>query len=159
MSKCPHELWERESDVTADGSCPICLRAEVERLKEELENERGVRLAIERTNVWSIRAVKAEQENERLKRAEIAWHLAEADNKRLRSENEKLRRWKAMDKPITAAMAVVSNDVQRLKAQNTEVAAFLDALAERLTVGMHTGRNCEAAADCRAMAKKLRSET
>jgi hypothetical protein len=36
MTECPHEIWERESDVTADGSCPICLRAECERLKEEL---------------------------------------------------------------------------------------------------------------------------
>jgi hypothetical protein len=37
MSDCPHEIWERESDVTADGSCPICLRAEVERLQAALE--------------------------------------------------------------------------------------------------------------------------
>lgn len=36
MSDCPHEIWERESDVTADGSCPICLRAEVERLKAKI---------------------------------------------------------------------------------------------------------------------------
>jgi hypothetical protein len=36
MSDCPHELWERESDVTADGSCPLCLRTEIERLRAAL---------------------------------------------------------------------------------------------------------------------------
>jgi hypothetical protein len=37
VNDCPHELWERESDVTADGSCPICLRAKIERLNTALK--------------------------------------------------------------------------------------------------------------------------
>jgi len=79
-----------------------------------------------------------------------------AEIERLKAENADLRRWKAMDKPITAAMSVVSNDMQRLKAQNTEVAAYLDTLAEHFfnTLGQRL-----LAADCRAMAAKLRGET
>jgi hypothetical protein len=43
MSDCPHELWERENDVTADGSCPICLRAEIERLRTLLQAWQRIR--------------------------------------------------------------------------------------------------------------------
>jgi len=43
MNECPHEIWERESDVTADGSCPICLRAEIERLREQVTVVRELR--------------------------------------------------------------------------------------------------------------------
>jgi hypothetical protein len=78
---------------------------------------------------------------------------------RLRVENENLRRWKAMDKPITAAMAVVSNDMQRLKAQHTEAAAFLDRLASFLqALASREGMLGPKADDCRAMAAKLRGE-
>jgi hypothetical protein len=76
---------------------------------------------------------------------------------RLRAENEDLRCWKAMDKPLTAAMAVVNSDVQRLRAQLTEAAAFLDGLANKLDGWSTYHAETEfAATDCRAMAKKLR---
>jgi len=33
--KCDHDLEERESSVYADGYCPICMAAEIERLTKE----------------------------------------------------------------------------------------------------------------------------
>jgi hypothetical protein len=32
MSGCPHTFWEREGAVAADGLCPLCQDAEIERL-------------------------------------------------------------------------------------------------------------------------------
>ena len=46
-------------------------------------------------------------------------------------------------------------EVERLRAQNIEAAAFLDRLAHRLDEGINLHLP-EAAADCRAMAGKLR---
>jgi uncharacterized small protein (DUF1192 family) len=37
--------------------------------------------------------------------------------KRLTAENADLRRWKALDKPLTAAMAIVVTDMQQLRAE------------------------------------------
>lgn len=42
---------------------------------------------------------------------------ARAEIERLTAENADLRRWKALDKPLTAAMAVVVTDMQRLRAE------------------------------------------
>jgi plasmid replication initiation protein len=69
-----------------------------------------------------------------------------------------LRRWKAMDKPLTAAMAVVSNDMQGLKAQNTEAADFLDKMASYLDGTDLRWCKLKAAA-CRVMARKLRGSS
>jgi len=77
-----------------------------------------------------------------------------AEIEQLKAENADLRRWKAMDKPLTAALKVVSNDMQRLKAQTAEAATFLDGLAEAIEGPPF---HCiGAAADCRAMAAKLK---
>jgi hypothetical protein len=46
MSGCPHEIWERESDV-ADGSCPICLRAEIKYLRAAAQDALALARAIE----------------------------------------------------------------------------------------------------------------
>jgi hypothetical protein len=35
MSDCPHDFIEREIAVTADGYCPLCMQAEIERLRTE----------------------------------------------------------------------------------------------------------------------------
>jgi hypothetical protein len=37
---CPHDLAERETAV-ADGMCPLCLAAENERAKQEIEEMRA----------------------------------------------------------------------------------------------------------------------
>jgi hypothetical protein len=34
MSDCPHEFWEREASVGGDGYCPLCMAAEIERLRQ-----------------------------------------------------------------------------------------------------------------------------
>lgn len=88
MSDCPHEIWERESDVTADGSCPICLRDEIERLRAQL------------TEAAAFHGHKLEQ-----------------------------------------------------------IAAFLDKQANLMDAGLNRSINRQAAADCRAMVRKLRGET
>jgi hypothetical protein len=49
--------------------------------------------------------------------------------KRLRTQNDELRRWKALDKPLAAAMSVVSADMQRLRAKNAELLAALKPFA------------------------------
>lgn len=48
-----------------------------------------------------------------------------AEIERLRQQNCELRRWKSMDKPITAAMAVVNGDVQALRAEIERLRAAL----------------------------------
>jgi hypothetical protein len=50
---------------------------------------------------------------------------AEPEVERLRAENEELRRWKAMDKPLTAAMAVIQSDMEKLRAEKKELTAAL----------------------------------
>jgi cell division protein FtsB len=52
-----------------------------------------------------------------------------AEIERLKKENEDLRRWKAMDKPLTAAMGVVVADIQQLRAQNDKLRAALQEIA------------------------------
>jgi hypothetical protein len=37
MTKCEHDINERECAVTADGMCPLCLAAEIERLRALLK--------------------------------------------------------------------------------------------------------------------------
>jgi hypothetical protein len=81
-----------------------------------------------------------------------------AEMRELRAENADLRRWKALDKPLTAAMAVVNNDMQRLRTQLTEAAAFLDGQADRLDDMIAQGRRTPAGDEWRAMARKLRGE-
>jgi chromosome segregation ATPase len=109
MSDCPHELWERESDVTADGSCPICLRAEIEQLSERLQRSviKGRELLADndklRTLVQELSATRDTAVNMKLERdAEVErlragwkreadedckWALAEIE--RLRAESQK----------------------------------------------------------------------
>ncbi len=76
---------------------------------------------IKRLRKGGCRLFEDEAEIERLELEIAAWRqssdLKAAEIKRLRAENEDLRRWKAMDKPLTAAMAVVNNDVVALRAE------------------------------------------
>jgi len=53
-----------------------------------------------------------------------------AEIDRLRAENENLRRWKALDKHITAAMAIVQSDTQKLRADNARLQARLAMIAD-----------------------------
>jgi hypothetical protein len=46
----------------------------------------------------------------------------EAEIERLRAENADLRRWKALDKPLTAAMAIAQAEIERLRAENLVLA-------------------------------------
>lgn len=46
---CKHEPWEKDVAVDADGFCPLCQTAEVDRLREENE---GLRLVL--TNIRPI---------------------------------------------------------------------------------------------------------
>jgi hypothetical protein len=59
----------------------------------------------------------------------------------------------------TAAVTVGTADLAAVVEQLTEAAAFLDAMAGRLDSWMTIKAIEHAAADCRAMAKKLRGET
>jgi hypothetical protein len=56
----------------------------------------------------------------------------EAEVKRLRKENEDLRRWKALDKPLTAAMYIANTEIQHLRAEKIEaVEEWAKVQAER----------------------------
>jgi hypothetical protein len=87
------------------------LRAEIERLVGEIEK------------IWQTqaRAALLREQEMKEKRAEI---------ERLRRENEDLRRWKAMDKPFTAAMGVVVADIQQLRAERDAARAALKKMLE-----------------------------
>jgi hypothetical protein len=61
----------------------------------------------------------------------------QAEIERLRAENEELRRWKAMDKPLTAAMAVVQSDVEKLRAAKAELVAVLRVALNEWQSGRH----------------------
>jgi hypothetical protein len=39
---CTHDFTEREIAVTADGYCPLCMAAEIERLQTELASLRDL---------------------------------------------------------------------------------------------------------------------
>ena len=54
-----------------------------------------------------------------------------AEIERLKAENEDLRRWKAMDKPLTAAMGVVAADLQQLRAEIERLRAEVAEWKER----------------------------
>jgi hypothetical protein len=47
MSKCEHELWERES-ACADGYCPFCSAARIKELERAISNY------LNEPMVWSI---------------------------------------------------------------------------------------------------------
>jgi hypothetical protein len=34
---CPHEIWEMDIAAVADGLCPLCSQAEIERLRAEVD--------------------------------------------------------------------------------------------------------------------------
>ena len=62
------------------------------------------------------------------------WAKSQVEIKRLKAEidrleaaNADLRRWKAMDKPLTAAMGVVAADTQQLRAEVERLRAMLTA--------------------------------
>jgi len=40
---CTHDFIEREGAVLADGYCPLCQAAEIERLREQVETLRELR--------------------------------------------------------------------------------------------------------------------
>lgn len=50
---------------------------------------------------------------------------AEREIERLRAENENLRRWKALDKPLTAAMAIANGTNTKLRAKVDRLSAAL----------------------------------
>jgi hypothetical protein len=60
---------------------------------------------------------------------------AVAEIERLRAENVDLRRWKALDKPLTAAMAIVNTDIERLRAALTTIR---DTFAKDIAQGYRT---------------------
>lgn len=54
-----------------------------------------------------------------------AMRLSAADEiERLRAENANLRRWKALDKPITAAMEIANSHMARMRALAERVCWF-----------------------------------
>jgi hypothetical protein len=58
---------------------------------------------------------------------------AECDQReveRLTAQNANLRRWQALGKPLTAAMSIVVDDMQELRADNERLRAALKPLAE-----------------------------
>jgi hypothetical protein len=46
VSSCTHESWEQEVAFAADRLCPLCLQAEVERLRAENEQLRSLAGAV-----------------------------------------------------------------------------------------------------------------
>jgi hypothetical protein len=70
-----------------------------------------------------VGALEDKQEIEQL-RTMLDAKQAEID--RLRTENENLQRWKALNKPLTAAMVIATNKIERLQAYFDEAVATLE---------------------------------
>lgn len=90
--------WDKVREISQKNEA---LRAELERLRAAYDSRGGemdsMRMVLAQTQKWNEDSL--------------------AEIKRLQQENADLRRWKALDKPITAAMNVVNNDVQSLRAE------------------------------------------
>lgn len=55
---------------------------------------------------------------------------------RLRAENEKLQHWKALDKPLTAAMEIANSHVASMRAERAALLAALKTLTEHRRAGL-----------------------
>lgn len=55
----------------------------------------------------------------------------------LRAENERLRRWKALDKPVTAAMEIANSHLATMRAENKRLHAAIAYVRQR------SARACE----------------
>jgi hypothetical protein len=53
---CPHDFIERETAVTADGYCPLCMATELTQLRERLATCRELR-EYDRKEIHRLRAV------------------------------------------------------------------------------------------------------
>jgi hypothetical protein len=135
----PQEELEHWQRIAGQGvQTEHALRVEIERLRELFRKD-------------------GEQHAEHIcglnERHETRLNAYAAEIERLQAWSEKLANERLQD----------GADIERLRAQNTEAAAFLDALAERLEKFDRSrgygGSMLVVAAECRAMAAKLRGET
>jgi hypothetical protein len=69
VSGCPHTFWEREGAVAADGLCPLCQCAEIERLHTDLKEQR---------ELYRHDCAKLMDEIERLRAERDFWQRAHA---------------------------------------------------------------------------------
>lgn len=60
--RCEHDLNAREVAVTADGYCPLCMDAEIDRLRTALEKVRASKMPGE-SRVIAIRALTQGQQS------------------------------------------------------------------------------------------------
>jgi chromosome segregation ATPase len=97
--------------------------------------------------------LRAERDTAEAEVARQAWEKA-----KLRAENDRLTvEIAALREQPHEYVFEAEKQIERLRAQNAEAAAFLDLMAYRLTQPVMAID--QTAADCRAMAAKLRGET